>query len=68
MRQIIRVGSLYISRLEIDNYDDNISISFNSDKRNSKIFYDSNFIAIAISIINNTLKVEVEVELLKEEE
>ncbi len=68
MKQIVRVGSLYLSRLEIDDYNDNININFDSDKRESKIFYDSNFLAIAINIINNTLKIEVEVEFLKEEE
>lgn len=67
MKQIIRVGSLYLSRLEIDNYNDNININFDSDKNNSKIFYDSNFLAIAINIINNTLNLVVEVEFIKEE-
>lgn len=68
MKKVIKIGVLYLSRLEIDNYNDNITICMNSDKRESKEFYDDNFLAIAINIINNTLKLEVEVEFLKEED
>ena len=67
MRQIIRVGVLYLSRIEIDNYDDSINMGFDSDKNLAKVFDNTNFLSICINIINNTLKSEVEIEILKEE-
>lgn len=68
MKKIIKIGVLYLSRIEIDDYADEISMSMNSDRRGAKIFYDDNFLAIAINIINNTIKTEVEVEILEEKE
>ena len=68
MKKVIKIGVLYLSRLEIDNYNDEIDISMSSDRRESKIFYDDNFLAIAINIINNTIKTEVLVEILEDKE
>lgn len=68
MKKIIKIGVLYLSRLEIDDYDDNININMNSDKGEAKIFYDDNFLAIAINIIKNTMGIEVEIEFIKETE
>ena len=68
MKKVIKIGVLYLSRLEIDIYNDSISMSMDSDIRESKIFYDDNFLAIAINIINNIIKTEVEIEFLEEKE
>ena len=66
MKKIIKIGVLYLSRLEIDNYNDSVNMSLDSDRRESKVFYDDNFLAIAINIINNTIKTEVEIEFIEE--
>lgn len=68
MAKIIKIGVLYLSRLEIDNYNDNITISMDSDKTEAKTFYDDNFLAIAINIIHNTINAELELEIIEEKE
>lgn len=68
MEKIIKIGVLYLSKLEIDSYDDNITISMNSDKTEAKTFYDDNFLAIAINIIHNTINAELELEIIEEKE
>lgn len=68
MKKVIKIGVLYISSIDIDNYSDELTINMDSDKREAKIFYDDNFLAIAINIINNTIKTEVEIEILEKKE
>ena len=68
MAKIIKIGVLYLSRLEIDNYNDSITISIDSDKREAKRFYDDNFLDIAMNIIHSTINATLELKIIEEKE